>query len=131
MKELKDNKAMKELKDYINEALNEAIAIPRKFNTSFTYDDLGLEAEEAEFLKKYLKTDDVYQLPEFDDNGRNVKQFDKMYDLFNKSKELETFVFNYSTYTAYELPKGTVVVYMDDPGYNGSCFYLSSNKINE
>jgi regulatory protein YycI of two-component signal transduction system YycFG len=122
---------MKELKDYINEALNEAIAIPRKFNTSFTYDDLGLNDKEAEFLKKYLKTDETYQLTEFDENDRKVKQFDKMYDLLNKSKELETFAFNSSTYIAYELPKGTVVVYTDDPYYCGGCFYLSSNKVDE
>lgn len=92
---------------------------------------MGLEAEEAEFLKKYLKTDDIYQLPEFDENDRNVKQFDKMHNLINKSKELETFVFNSSTYTAYELPKGTIVVFVDDPSYYGSCFYLSSNKVDE
>lgn len=43
------NKAMKELKDYINEALNEAIAIPRKFNTSFTYDDWDLKLKKQNF----------------------------------------------------------------------------------
>lgn len=136
VKDLSENKTynnMKNLKDFINEALvNEAIAIPRKFNEKFTYDDLGLEDKEIDFMKKYLKTDEVYQLPELDENDRKVKQFDKLYDLLGDSKELETFNFQYSTYIAYKLPKGTVVIFMEGDGeYVGGCFYLSSNKINE
>lgn len=126
VKELSEGQ-MIDLKDFVNEALS----IPKKFNDAFTYDDLGLEDEEADFMKKYLKTDTVYQLPELDENERKVKQFDKFYNLLGKSKELETFNFNYSTYIAYELPKGTVVVFMEDPGYYGGCFYLATNKINE
>ena len=126
VKELSEGQ-MIDLKDFVLEALS----IPNKFNEAFTYDDLGLEDEEADFMKKYLKTDTVYQLPELDENERKVKQFDKLYDLLGKSKELETFNFNYSTYIAYELPKGTVVVFMEDPGYYGGCFYMATNKINE
>ena len=131
VKELSESSVI-DLKDYLNEALiNEAIAIPRKFNEKFTYDDLGLEDKEADFMKKWLKVDEIYQLPELDENERDVKQFSKMYDLLSRSKELEILNFDYSTYIAYELPKGTVVVFMEDPGYCGGCFYLSSNKIDE
>ena len=133
VKELAESHSYPDLADYINEALiGEAIAIPRKFNEIFTYDDLGLEDEEIDFMKKYLKTDKVYQLPELDENDRKVKQFDKIYDLLGDSKELETFNFEYSTYIAYKLPKGTVVIFMEGDGeYVGGCFYLSSNKVNE
>ena len=142
VKELAESHSYPDLADYILEALNanetnealigEAIAIPRKFNELFTYDDLGLEDKEIDFMKKYLKTDEVYQLPELDENDRKVKQFDKLYDLLGDSKELETFNFQYSTYIAYELPKGTVVVFMEGDGeYVGGCFYLSTNKVNE
>lgn len=131
VKELSESSVI-DLKDYLNEALvNEALAIPRKFNEKFTYDDLGLEDEEADFMKKWLKADEIYQLPELDENERNIKQFSKMYDLLSRSKELEILNFDYSTYIAYELPKGTVVVFMEDHGYCGGCFYLSSNKIDE
>lgn len=131
VKELSESSVI-DLKDYLNEALvNEAIDIPRKFNEKFTYDDLGLEDNEADFMKKWLKVDEIYQLPELDENDRDVKQFSKIYDLLSRSKELETLNFDYSTYIAYELPKGTVVVFMEDPGYSGGCFYLSSNKIDE
>lgn len=131
VKELSESSVI-DLRDYLNEALvNEAIAIPRKFNEKFTYDDLGLEDNEADFMKKWLKVDEIYQLPELDENDRDVKQFSKIYDLLSRSKELETLNFDYSTYIAYELPKGTVVVFMEDPGYSGGCFYLSSNKIDE
>ena len=83
-------------------------------------------------MKKYLKTDKVYQLPELDENDRKVKQFNNLYKLLGDSKELETFDFQYSTYIAYELPKGSVVVFMEGDGeYVGGCFYMATNKINE
>lgn len=132
IKELKENKIMIDLKDYINESLiSEALSIPKKFNVEFTYDDLSFEKEEVDFLKKYLKTDKIYQLPELDENDRKVTQFSKLYKLLTKSKELEIFNFNNATYTAYELPKGTVVVYSTDPEFACGAFYLSSNKVNE
>lgn len=132
IKELKENKTMIDLKDYINESLiSEAISIPKKFNVEFTYDDLSFEKEEVDFLKKYLKTDKIYQLPELDENDRKVNQFSKLYKLLTKSKELEIFNFNNATYTAYELPKGTVAVYSTDPEFACGAFYLSSNNINE
>ena len=126
VKELNEHK-MKNLVEFINEALS----IPKRYSEAFTYDDLGMDTDEAAFIKKYLKTDKIYLLAELDENDRRIKQFDKLFDLLNKSKELETFNFEYSTYIAYELPKGTIVVFMEDPGYSGSCFYLAANKINE
>ena len=131
VKELSESTLI-DLKDYLTESIiTESIAIPKKFDVEFSFDDLGLDNKERDFIKKHLKTDKVYQLPEFDERDRDVKQFLKIYDLLNKSKELDLYKIDYTTYTAYELPKGTVVILYEDPSYNGAAFYMSSNNINE
>jgi hypothetical protein len=68
IKELKENKAMKELKDYINEALNEAKTIPGIGRKSF--DDIAMAIfdegdNNGEDWSEQLEDNDVYDVLEY------------------------------------------------------------------
>lgn len=113
--------------------LNEAITLPKDFKYGWEPEELDLSAKEENFIKKYIKSKKIYQLPDYDEeNGREVKQFKTLANLLSKAQVLEEFkISSREKYIAYKLPKGTVVVYYSGSEFIGKCFYLPSASINE
>ena len=113
--------------------LNEAITLPKDFKYGWEPEELDLSVKEENFIKKYIKSKKIYQLPDYDEeNGREVKQFKTLANLLSKAQVLEELkISSREKYIAYKLPKGTVVVYYSGSEFIGKCFYLPSASINE
>ena len=113
--------------------LNESITLPRDFNYGWDIKELDLSSKEESFIKKYIKSKKIYQLPDYDEeNGNDVKEFKTLAKLLSKAKVIEELkISSREKYVAYKLPKGTVVVYYTGSEFGGECFYLPSASINE